>query len=1421
MLRARGAPAARRYASIAARTRRASRSASAAALAAGHTLVLPPARGSDAAPRAARRAIPTPCALADAHARRRRAAIVVPMPARLTRLHRLAAAGDRRRSRAPRSCSPRARPARRRAQPKTWSALVRGAAHVRGIVRPRAAHGGDRRHRRAAAHVRLRDDRRWRPGSPACRSMPARPLYPADLAARLAALAPRAAPRLADDDAAAPARVPRGACARRRRSRAIIVSTMPLPVDLARDVERDWHVPVRGDLRLHRRRHAGNAPSRRRTSASCRPRASRSMLDDGRAARASRGGQLDAPLALVRPLRARGRRARWCSSAASSEFVKIAGKRTTLAALTAALLSMPGVRRRRVRAAGRRRDARRGASRLRRRTTRSRCAQRSPRASTARSSRARSRSSRRCRATRRARLSAARRAAARSPGARARRRGCAPGPRAAEGMARARPRIRRCPDISPGVRCARRRAARAGRAPAARARHVASTRCDDATFLRAVAARRDAAPARRARRRRARALRLEARGVRAAAGTLRWRPRGGGGHAVMSTPASPAWLAQKERGSALLMATLTRIALSLGRPAGGRAALSDLRVFHALLGPARRASRDYLARVLGRAADAARALSPLPRVRGDAARSRVPATPAARARSTARSTARTRCATRSRPDAGACSSARTSAASRCCARSALDECPVPIRVLMHERHAQKMRARAAQARCRAARAGDPARAAETMLDVRDALARGEIVALLADRSMHGERHVECRFLGAPAAFPRGPFELAAMLDAPVVLFSATYRGRMPLRHPLRAAPDPAASPASATRPSRRRLPRVSRRGSTRAAAQRRTTGSTSTISGRGRRAPAAAERRRDVSAAVAALAWSACRRACHRRAARSTTLMRALARGRPSGTRPSRRPRRWRSSTVRSCGAARSTTCARTGCRCASSRRTSSASTSRATQLTIERRSGRHARCARQPAAARRVDREPSRDARRRRRGALRAHFDVRARRHRGRMAPDAGPARRCAGARSSQRVDIAGRDAEVTRFESTRRRAIRTRIVITPRERRAVDDARAARRARGAMSGRVCVPVRFGVIVSALAVYAATRVRVSADFSAFLPAGADAYAARADRSSCAKARPDASCWSRCGARRRAAPGAARASGAARARSPRARRSAMSPTAMPPQAERDSRFIEAHRYALSPRVDAGDVHARTACAPHSPERLEGLYGSAAPLEKRAARAGSRPARRSRSCARSRPPAAAADAHGVWFDPAGSVRCCSPKRRRPRPDLAGQADARRRAAARARGRRRAGTASHSPAPARSRSRAATPSRTRRGCCRSCRRVLIVGVLAFTYRASRPVLLCAVPAAVGLLAGVCAVYARPRPPQRHHARVRRDAARRGGRLSELPVHADGAGRDAARRAHAHRRAAAPRGSHHGLRIAGAARCRAFRASSSSAC
>ena len=65
---------------------------------------------------------------------------------------------------------------------------------------------------------------------------------------------------------------------------------------------------------------------------------------------------------------------------------------------------------------------------------------------------------------------------------------------------------------------------------------------------------------------------------------------------------------------------------------------------------------------------------------------------------------------------------------------------------------------------------------QTLLRVRECLERNEIVGLLGDRSLRSERSARCDFLGAPASFPLGPLRLAAILEAPVVLFFGLYLG---------------------------------------------------------------------------------------------------------------------------------------------------------------------------------------------------------------------------------------------------------------------------------------------------------------------------------------------------------------------------------------------------------------------------------------------------------------------------------------------------------------------------------------------------------------------------------------------------------------------------------------------------------------------
>jgi predicted LPLAT superfamily acyltransferase len=65
---------------------------------------------------------------------------------------------------------------------------------------------------------------------------------------------------------------------------------------------------------------------------------------------------------------------------------------------------------------------------------------------------------------------------------------------------------------------------------------------------------------------------------------------------------------------------------------------------------------------------------------------------------------------------------------------------------------------------------------DSMLEARDKLDQGYLVGMLADRSLGGEGTRECELLGERAAFPVGPWRLAAMLRRPVFFMTGLYLG---------------------------------------------------------------------------------------------------------------------------------------------------------------------------------------------------------------------------------------------------------------------------------------------------------------------------------------------------------------------------------------------------------------------------------------------------------------------------------------------------------------------------------------------------------------------------------------------------------------------------------------------------------------------
>jgi predicted LPLAT superfamily acyltransferase len=115
----------------------------------------------------------------------------------------------------------------------------------------------------------------------------------------------------------------------------------------------------------------------------------------------------------------------------------------------------------------------------------------------------------------------------------------------------------------------------------------------------------------------------------------------------------------------------------------------------------------------------------------------------------------------------------------------------PINLVMYEGNAQKLTAvidrLAPDLKARIIVPGLP----ETMLRIKECLERGEIVGMLGDRPFGSDKNTVCPFLGVPARFPQGPFRLAMVLEAPVVLFFGLYQGGNRYRvalEPLAAQP---------------------------------------------------------------------------------------------------------------------------------------------------------------------------------------------------------------------------------------------------------------------------------------------------------------------------------------------------------------------------------------------------------------------------------------------------------------------------------------------------------------------------------------------------------------------------------------------------------------------------------------------------------
>jgi predicted LPLAT superfamily acyltransferase len=101
---------------------------------------------------------------------------------------------------------------------------------------------------------------------------------------------------------------------------------------------------------------------------------------------------------------------------------------------------------------------------------------------------------------------------------------------------------------------------------------------------------------------------------------------------------------------------------------------------------------------------------------------------------------------------------------------------VPISLMMYEENAQKIRAALAAINPHLETEVIGLGRLDSLITVAERLRRGHFVGVLVDRNFNDKDLARYPFLGAPAAFPRGPFRVAMVLKQPVVMMAGIYRG---------------------------------------------------------------------------------------------------------------------------------------------------------------------------------------------------------------------------------------------------------------------------------------------------------------------------------------------------------------------------------------------------------------------------------------------------------------------------------------------------------------------------------------------------------------------------------------------------------------------------------------------------------------------
>lgn len=242
-----------------------------------------------------------------------------------------------------------------------------------------------------------------------------------------------------------------------------------------------------------------------------------------------------------------------------------------------------------------------------------------------------------------------------------------------------------------------------------------------------------------------------------------------------AVPGRSDWSSQRERGSRGAVRLILWIALHLGR-ASARPLLYPITLYFLIkAAPQRRASRQFLGRVLGRPArlaDVARHIHSFAATILD----RVFLLAGRRERLDIRLHRPELVLDRVAADQGFLLLGSHLGSFEILRALAIDEARLPLKILMYPTHNRILTDLLHGLNAAVAASVIPLDGPHPLLAVKESLDAGYAVGLLGDRHRPGEPTSRCEFLGGRAALPMGPLSLAAVTGVPVVLFFGLYRG---------------------------------------------------------------------------------------------------------------------------------------------------------------------------------------------------------------------------------------------------------------------------------------------------------------------------------------------------------------------------------------------------------------------------------------------------------------------------------------------------------------------------------------------------------------------------------------------------------------------------------------------------------------------